>query len=318
MEDEQAQRDRYLQPTIDEAIVLSQDEVSRWMDIPEGKEPKKPPETFTQSLEAPLYQANMGSFLWGEIHVQETVNEAAIPVKMNNKPKVSYLRKRANIAAVDYLKEAEDVLQYSSKLARISSHDVYAKVQSSLARAQDQGLTKKQWLDDLGKEGIFNQIGISKKNPWYWDNVFRTNIETGYNAGKWEQYQKSSDLIFALEYIAVDDRRTTELCSALNGTIEPIKSPFWSSYNPPNHYQCRSTTAPITTTEAEITGATMNPPPASIPEFPTKSFRGNPAKKFTKLSPSLKKRAKEYGIQTAMVKRERQIRKEFPENINDL
>ena len=50
----------------------------------------------------------------------------------------------------------------------------------------------------------------------------------------------------ALEYSAVLDNVTTELCRDLDGDTYAVDDPVWDTYRPPNHYNCRSILVPVT------------------------------------------------------------------------
>jgi SPP1 gp7 family putative phage head morphogenesis protein len=50
----------------------------------------------------------------------------------------------------------------------------------------------------------------------------------------------------ALEYSAILDDRTTEICSQLNGETFGIDDEVWSTFRPPNHFNCRSILIPVT------------------------------------------------------------------------
>ena len=50
----------------------------------------------------------------------------------------------------------------------------------------------------------------------------------------------------ALEYSAILDDRTTDICSQLNGETYGIDSEVWSTFRPPNHFNCRSILIPVT------------------------------------------------------------------------
>lgn len=66
-------------------------------------------------------------------------------------------------------------------------------------------------------------------------------VAGGQMAGKWVDIERQRDIFPYLEFDAVLDKQTTELCRGLNGTLLPIDHPFWKKYYPPNHFNCRST-----------------------------------------------------------------------------
>lgn len=134
--------------------------------------------------------------------------------------------------------------EFASVLATKLGHDAYSRIQLSLGDALGRGETKAQWVQANG----INNIGVLRDNPWYINNVFRTNTSTYYAAGKWHgitEIPEVRELVEYLEFIAILDDRTTPVCEGMDGTIKPVDDPVWSKYYPPNHYMCRSTVDPI-------------------------------------------------------------------------
>lgn len=66
-------------------------------------------------------------------------------------------------------------------------------------------------------------------------------VAGGQMCSKWVDITSNADTFPLLEYDAVLDKQTTELCTGLNGTLLPIDHSFWKTYYPPNHFNCRST-----------------------------------------------------------------------------
>lgn len=74
----------------------------------------------------------------------------------------------------------------------------------------------------------------------YWRTMYDMNIGNAYNLGVNNYQELIKDERSIGYYYATIDNVTTNLCRALNGTIQPIDSAFWKTYTPPNHYGCRS------------------------------------------------------------------------------
>jgi len=66
-------------------------------------------------------------------------------------------------------------------------------------------------------------------------------VAGGQMAGKWVEIKRYADTLPLLQFEAVLDNQTTELCQSLHGTILPVDHAFWKTYYPPNHFNCRST-----------------------------------------------------------------------------
>ena len=68
-----------------------------------------------------------------------------------------------------------------------------------------------------------------------------TAIGSGQMAGKWVTIQEQKKFLPILEYDAVLDGRTTDLCRSLDGVRKPVDDAFWNTYFPPNHFGERAT-----------------------------------------------------------------------------
>lgn len=73
---------------------------------------------------------------------------------------------------------------------------------------------------------------------WRSDLIWRTNISTAYQAGRWQQFRDGG--IDYLKYVHSDGvrhPRPTHL--AMDGKIMPIDDPFWTANYPPNGWGCK-------------------------------------------------------------------------------
>ncbi len=88
--------------------------------------------------------------------------------------------------------------------------------------------------------------------PSYYETVYRTNIQTDYNAGRAAELDRDPPLY--LEFIGIEDVRQTPICSARSGVILPYDDPWWETNWPPLHFNCRSTIRAIYKEEADALG----------------------------------------------------------------
>ena len=72
----------------------------------------------------------------------------------------------------------------------------------------------------------------------YLDNVFRTNIQSAYGHGRWQQQQRNKDKRPYLMYSAINDSRVRPAHLALNRIVLPIDHPFWLTHYPPLGFRC--------------------------------------------------------------------------------
>lgn len=83
------------------------------------------------------------------------------------------------------------------------------------------------------------QINDQHVNHWL-KTEYNTAIASGQMASKWVEIKANQKTMGILEYDAVLDKGTTELCKGFHGIRKPVDDPFWSQFYPPNHFGCRS------------------------------------------------------------------------------
>jgi SPP1 gp7 family putative phage head morphogenesis protein len=158
----------------------------------------------------------------------------------------------------------------------------------------------KQWqtIQTLLKDDTMNL------RPGYWENVYRTNTQTAYNAGKVMEFEKTHPA--AIQLFVIEDSRTSKICRNLldaegNGFILPANHPFWKQHGyPPYHFQCRTSIRGIYKSQLDSEykpGA--NQPSADFSQFkPQEGFGGNPVAKesWWKMTDGMVERAIKYGV----------------------
>lgn len=82
----------------------------------------------------------------------------------------------------------------------------------------------------------------------YLNTLVRTNMFDAFNEGRYKEFTDPAlgGFVEALEYSAVLDDKTTEICQALDGSVYNADNPVWDTYRPPNHYNCRSILVAVT------------------------------------------------------------------------
>lgn len=101
-------------------------------------------------------------------------------------------------------------------------------------------------IGDDGKLRSFRQFKevadtIGKQHVNWLKSEYNLAVAGGQMASKWVGIERDADIMPNLEFDAVMDNRTSEICRPLNGTTLPSTDPFWNIYYPPNHFGCRST-----------------------------------------------------------------------------
>lgn len=164
-------------------------------------------------------------------------------------------------------------------IAKMMDADLLATVQKSMTEAMADGLTYREWADKLtptlqaagwwgrkpviGPDGSTVVAGLG--SPSRLQTIFRSNMQSAYAAGQWDDIVAQSDLAPYLLYDAVDDHRTRPEHAAWDGIVLPITDPWWKTHYPPNGWNCRCTVIQLSAEDLEDLGlaVTQEPPTAT-------------------------------------------------------
>lgn len=207
---------------------------------------------------------------------------------------VEYLRKRDVLNKVDYDKLSAQLKFRAFTASRISDGALLKRINDELVKNIEAGNGLKDFLG-MTKTDVLSKVGLGNAGGWYWETVYRTNVQTAYNAGRIMGYEEDKPL--ALELVVIDDARTTDYCRqyAGKGFILPYDDPFWKTHIPPFHFNCRTTIRAIYD-ERELPESWSSK--ADI-EAPAKGFGNNPVvdDSWWKELSSQVRQAKMYGVQ---------------------
>lgn len=215
---------------------------------------------------------------------------------------VEYLRKRDVLNKVDYDRLSAQLKFRAFTASRISDGALLKHINGELIKNIEAGNGLKDFLG-MTKTDVLSKVGLGNAGGWYWETVYRTNVQTSYNAGRMMGYEQDKPL--ALELVVIDDARTTDYCRqyAGKGFVLPYDDPFWKTHIPPFHFNCRTTIRAIYA-EREIPQQWSS---KGAIEEPAKGFGNNPVvdDSWWKELSSQVRQAKMYGVQGEIEKAEK-------------
>lgn len=152
----------------------------------------------------------------------------------------------------------------------VTKVDILQDLKQALADTLRQGKTLEQFKDDLiptlkrkgwfGGQRIVDQdtgeITGKQLTARRLKTIFQTNIQSAYNAGRFATQMQQVDTRPYWEYVAILDNRTRPAHRALSGEVYRYDHPFWSTFYPPNGYNCRCRVRTLTAAEARIENPT--------------------------------------------------------------
>jgi SPP1 gp7 family putative phage head morphogenesis protein len=80
------------------------------------------------------------------------------------------------------------------------------------------------------------------------ETMIRTTVFDAINEARYNMFTDPAlgDFVQAMEYSAILDSRTTNICRNLDGKTFAKESDLWEKYRPPNHFNCRSILIAVT------------------------------------------------------------------------
>lgn len=177
-----------------------------------------------------------------------TIKLASIP---NEEAKAFWARKTPlKPGAYNALSEEAKTLAFG--VSGIAREDELATVMNAMGKALADGTDFRDFKAECA--AVFERRGWTGDRAWRVDNIFRTNIQTAYNVGRWKQVQETADERPYLQYDAVMDSATRPDHAAMNGRVWRIDDPVWDVWMPPNGFRCRCGVRTLSAREVEREG----------------------------------------------------------------
>lgn len=263
-----------------------------------------------QGIIKETYLLFMKSWLLGMAHTKapatEFADELPIDVKeldlaLTYEEAIEWGKGRVTMTREQFYALSAAMRKKAFTVGRLTQLDTIERVKAHyLAQLQGETSSLTDFIKGIKGDDMLNAAGFGQESPWYYETVYRTNIQTDYNAGRAMEMEENKPEF--LEFIGIEDGRQTDICSVRSGTILPYDDPWWDDNWPPLHFNCRSTVRAIYSEEAEILGLK---PDTSAPKTIRKTdkvqsgFGINPAKNkdYWKPTPDQLTRLKAAGVQ---------------------
>lgn len=89
------------------------------------------------------------------------------------------------------------------------------------------------------------------------ENIFRTNMQSAYSAGRYKKMQVVRNSRPYWQYMAVMDKRVRPSHAILHGKVYPADHEFWDSNYPPNGFRCRCGVITLSERQVKAQGLTV-------------------------------------------------------------
>ena len=203
------------------------------------------------------------------------------------KEAVEFLKNKTPLASNVYKAISDEARSKAFSVSGYTSAEVLQKFIDELADACKNGRTKKEFEESMND--FLERNGYEGLNPFHADVIFRTNMQTAYNAGHYKSMTDptTKKLRPYWKYITAGDGHVRESHAAMEGKIYRADDPIWDIWYPPNGFRCRCSVVSMTEKQVERSGISVSTrPPCDIDystgeiidRYPDQGFSNNPAK----------------------------------------
>jgi SPP1 gp7 family putative phage head morphogenesis protein len=140
-------------------------------------------------------------------------------------------------------------------VARVTAMDLLEDIRAQVDKALAKGTSFRQFQKDF--EALLDRrgwAGTDEFPPWRIATIFRTNLQSAYQAGRYKQMLEVAPRRPYWMYDAVNDMRTRPSHAALDGKVYRFDHPFWDKFYPPNGFNCRCTVRTLSEADMERRG----------------------------------------------------------------
>jgi SPP1 gp7 family putative phage head morphogenesis protein len=198
---------------------------------------------------------------------------------------VAYFKERVPVTASRFYQIAEEYRGLAFTVSGYTKARMLKRFYDELLAALEDGITLSEFRANMNE--FLESEGYEGLDPLQADNIFRTNIQTAYNVGHYEQMTDPTvkQLRPFWQYDAVNDSHTRPSHLIMDGKVYPADSPVWDTWFPPNGFRCRCTVKTLSKRQVERRGLTVETraPSGALPD---PQFSTNPAK--VRFEPDLK------------------------------
>lgn len=185
---------------------------------------------------------------------------------------VAYLRAKGYAITWDWEELWQDAQTKAFTVAKVTRMDILQDIRDAVQRALDEGLTERWFQKELTpvlqakgwwgrQEHIDGETGeistVQLGSPWRLQNIYRTNLQTAYMAGRYAEQMANVDDRPYWQYVALLDSRTRPSHRALHGLVFRYDDPFWRSFYPPNGWGCRCRVVALSAEDVAALGITV-------------------------------------------------------------
>lgn len=165
---------------------------------------------------------------------------------------VEFWKQRAKLTDAQAKALAEGARQRAFYVTGLARHDLVTLVSDGIQHALEHGDTLATF-----KERIAAAITAQGWHDRRVENIFRTNMQHAYMAGRYKKMQAVKASRPYWQYLAVMDKRVRPNHAILHEKVYPADHEFWDTNYPPNGFRCRCAVATLSERQVRAQGLTV-------------------------------------------------------------
>ncbi|WP_069997827.1 phage head morphogenesis protein [Cellulosilyticum sp. I15G10I2] len=188
-----------------------------------------------------------------------------------------YFQGKLPLTKEEYKQLSEGYKQLAFTISNYTSVEIVNQFYNEVLKAIENGTTIQVFKSEI--DTFLAKKGYEGVGNFQADNIFRTNLQTAYNVGHYEQMAVPEVMKLRpyWQYYAVDDEDTRPTHRAMDGMVYPADHEVWDTWYPPNGYKCRCTVRSLSKRQVEAKELEIRS--EMPPLVPDEGFHTNPAKK---------------------------------------
>lgn len=151
---------------------------------------------------------------------------------------IDFFRAKTNLSPDIFAALSDAARTKAFAIASGATDQIQASIRDILDRALSEGVTLREFQAQAAE--VLERAGVSARAPYYWQTVYRTNLQQSYQVGRWKQVNDPAVRAARpfLRYISARLPTSRQSHVEKHGMIFPVDHPFWDEWMPPNGFNC--------------------------------------------------------------------------------
>ena len=151
---------------------------------------------------------------------------------------LDFLKQKKSLPSKLYRELEEEARARAFTVSGYTTLEILEQFLQELEAGVEQGTTKEVFREKMN--AFLEEKGYEGMNPWKADVVYRTNLQTAYNAGHYKAMTDPTTrkLRPYWQYITAGDGDVRPSHAAMQGKVFRCDDPIWDIWDPPNGFRC--------------------------------------------------------------------------------